>query len=60
MVSDPKLGAVISADIKTIGCGECKWIIDVSHLTKEQAFREAQDHEDIEHEGSRIEWHTIN
>lgn len=56
----PKLGRVIDSDIKTIGCEECGWIVNVSHLTKAQAFQEAQDHEDIEHEGARIEWHTIN
>ena len=44
---------------QTITCSDCGQRIDVTGLTKEQAFQEAQDHEDIEHEGSKIEWHTV-
>lgn len=47
-------------ELQTVNCDECGWSIDVTHLTKKQAFQEAQDHEDIEHEGSRIEWHGVH
>jgi len=43
----------------TIKCDECGWKSD-PFKDSEAAFDGAQDHEDIEHEGSTIKWERIH
>lgn len=43
----------------TIACDECGWKSD-PFRDADAAFERAQDHEDLEHEGSEIKWERVH
>ena len=43
----------------TITCGECGWKSD-PFINSTIAFKGAQEHEDVEHEGSKIKWEYVH
>ena len=60
MTDTPITQAIARRDVAVkIVCDDCGWKSEL-FPDKDSAFEAAQDHEDIEHKGSKIKWEYIH
>ena len=57
-MTDRADGVIVGKPAKSIRCGDCGWHVDATN--EEEARAAAEEHEEIEHGGTGIDWVYIH